>query len=198
MTTRDPADHEAPRHPADGAEAAVAGAGAAGPGGAGDPVSAAIVDALRAFTTAMDRYIDVHGGAVGMHRTDLVALAHVMDAGRRGDHLTPTELASALNLSPPATSALLGRLESVGHVRRTHASSDRRRVSIEMTDVARGVGRQVFGPLAGEMAAAIDAYSPQERDLVLRFLTDVLAATAQATDGRGAGRSHPRDRARPE
>lgn len=199
MTTRDPADHEARQPPAGGAEAGPTGGGAAGRGGDGDPVSAAIIDALRAFTTAMDRYIDVHGGAVGMHRTDLVALAHVMDAGRRGDHLTPTELASALNLSPPATSALLSRLESVGHVRRTHASSDRRRVSIEMTDVARGVGRQVFGPLAGEMAAAIDTYSPQQRELVLRFLTDVLAATAQATQGRGVGPSHQRDpAARPE
>ena len=157
-----------------------------GGGDAQDPVSRAIVDALRNFTTAMDRYIDVHGGAVGMHRTDLVALAHVMDAGRRGDHLTPSELSTALNLSPPATSALLGRLEAVGHVRRTHASSDRRRVSIEMTDDAVGVGRRVFGPLAGEMAATLARYSPQERVLVLRFLTDVLAATAQATGAHGS------------
>jgi DNA-binding MarR family transcriptional regulator len=144
-------------------------------------VSAAIIDALRAFTTAMDRYIDVHGGAVGMHRTDLVALGHVMEAGRAGDHLTPTELASALNLSAPATSALLTRLEGVGHVQRTHASSDRRRVSIEMTDGAMAVGRQVFGPLAGEMQAAIGAYTRPEQELVLRFLTDVLAATGRAT-----------------
>jgi len=144
-------------------------------------VPAAIVDALRAFTTAMDRYIDVHGGAVGMHRTDLVALAHVMDAGRQGEHLTPGELAAALNLSAPATSALLTRLEAVGHVQRTHASSDRRRVSIEMTNDAMAVGRRVFGPLGVEMRAAIDGYSPEEQEVVLRFLTDVLDATARAT-----------------
>ena len=154
-----------------------------------EPLSAAIVDALRAFTSAMDRYIDVHGGAVGMHRTDLVALAHVMDAGRHGDHLTPSQLASALNLSAPATSALLTRLEAVGHVRRTHGSSDRRRVSIEMTQEAMGVGRQVFGPLAVEMRAAIAAYDAEEQELVLRFLTDVLDATARAT--RPADRDDP-------
>lgn len=145
----------------------------------------AIIDALRAFTTAMDRYIDVHGGAVGMHRTDLVALAHVMDAGRTGNHLTPTELAAALNLSAPATSALLGRLEGVGHVQRTHASSDRRRVSIEMTPEAATVGRRVFGPLGVEMRAAIGAYTRAEQELVLRFLDDVLAATARATRADG-------------
>lgn len=161
-------------------------------GAGGDAVSAAIIDALRAFTTAMDRYIDVHGGAVGMHRTDLVALGHVMEAGRAGDHLTPTELASALNLSAPATSALLTRLEGVGHVQRTHASSDRRRVSIEMTEGAMAVGRQVFSPLAMEMQAAIDAYTRPEQELVLRFLTDVLGATARATR---PGGPHPSEAA---
>ena len=166
MTTRDPSESDA-----------------------GSPVSRAIVDALRSFTTAMDLYIDVHGGAVGMHRTDLFALGHVMEAGRRGDHLTPSELASALNLSAPATSALLGRLEEVGHVRRTHVSSDRRRVSIEMTGEARAVGRQVFGPLSGQMQAAIDGYSRQEQELVLRFLTDVLSATARATQRHSNRRS---------
>ena len=160
-------------------------------GPAGDAVSSAIIDALRSFTTAMDRYIDVHGGAVGMHRTDLVALGHVMEAGRAGVHLTPTELAAALNLSAPATSALLTRLEGVGHVQRTHASSDRRRVAIEMTDDAMAVGRQVFGPLAGEMQAAIGAYSRADQELVLRFLTDVLDATARATQPRGQGGSDP-------
>lgn len=154
-----------------------------------EPVAAAIVDALRAFTTAMDRYIDLHGGAVGMHRTDLVALAHVMDASRQGEHLTPGELAAALNLSAPATSALLTRLESVGHVQRTHASSDRRRVSIEMTDDAMAVGRRVFGPLAMEMQTAIGAYGRSDQELVLRFLTDILEATARATSSSGQGRS---------
>jgi DNA-binding MarR family transcriptional regulator len=191
MATRHPAEDEPSQPPGERAEPGQVQRGRplgeAGRRPPGDPLSAAIIDALRAFTTSMDRYIDVHGGAVGMHRTDLVALAHVMDAGRRGDHLTPTELSAALNLSPPATSALLSRLESVGHVRRTHASSDRRRVSVEMTDVAQGVGRRVFGPLAAEMAGAIEAYTPQERDLVLRFLTDVLAATARATEQRTAG-----------
>jgi DNA-binding MarR family transcriptional regulator len=196
MTTGNAADRDDSGPPAEGTAAGSAEVrgrpgergGGGGRGGAGDPVSAGIVDALRAFTTAMDRYIDVHSGAVGMHRTDLIALAHVMDAGRHGDHLTPSQLASALNLSAPATSALLGRLEAAGHVQRTHASSDRRRVSIEMTDDAMAVGRQVFGPLAVEMAAAIGTYGPQERELVLRFLQDVLAATARATDGRSVGR----------
>ena len=143
-------------------------------------VSAAIIDRLRGFTTAMDRYIDVHGGRHGLHRTDLNALAHVMDASARGGELTPGQLASALNLSPPATSALLARLESVGHVRRSHSPTDRRRVAIEMTDEARGVGRDVFAPIGAAVRGVIDELSPAEQEVVLRFLTRAVEAAEES------------------
>jgi hypothetical protein len=62
-----------------------------------------------------------------------------------------------------------------------------------MTDDAMAVGRQVFGPLAVEMLAAIDGYTRQEQELVIRFLTDVLDATARATrPGRRKEPSDPR------
>lgn len=144
-------------------------------------LDAAIIDRLRAFATALDRYIDTHGGRRGLHRTDLNALGHVMEAGRRGQALAPGELASALNLSAPATSALLARLEAVGHVHRTHSTSDRRRVSIEVTDEALRVGREVFSPIGAAIRAVIAEYDEHERQVVLRFLDDVVEATAAAT-----------------
>ena len=54
-------------------------------------------------------------------------------------------------------------------------------VSNRPTDAAMAVGRQVFGPLAMEMLAAINRYDRREQELVLRFLHDVLDATARAT-----------------
>jgi DNA-binding MarR family transcriptional regulator len=145
-------------------------------------LDAAIIDRLRTFTTAMDHYIDAHGGRHGLHRTDLNALAHVMDASRRGEDLGPGELASALNLSAPATSALLSRLEGVGHVQRRHSETDRRRVSIEMTEAAMQVGREVFAPIGGAIREVIAGYSPQEREVVLRFLSEVVDRTIAASD----------------
>ncbi|GAB3439892.1 hypothetical protein GCM10027517_13730 [Phycicoccus ginsengisoli] len=154
-------------------------------------LDAAIIDRLREFTTAMDHYIDAHGGRHGLHRTDLNALAHVMDASRRGEDLGPGELAAALNLSAPATSALLTRLEGVGHVQRRHSETDRRRVSIEMTDAAMHVGREVFAPIGGAIREVIAGFTPHERAVVLRFLTEVVDRTTaaaevgpQAPDGR--------------
>ena len=155
----------------------------------GPALALEIIDALRAFTTEMDRYIDTRGGAVGLHRTDLNALAHVLDARRSGGEMSPGELAAALGLSPPATSALLRRLESVGHVRRTHSEVDRRRVAVEMTDEAMVVAVGIFGPIATTMRETIASYSVAERELVLRFLTDAVeaAATARTQDGPGMG-----------
>lgn len=146
----------------------------------GPALALEIVDALRSFTAEMDRYIDTRGGAAGLHRTDLNALAHVLDARRAGGEMSPGELAHALGLSPPATSALLRRLESVGHVRRTHSKVDRRRVSVEMTDDAMGVALEIFGPIAATMRETIGSYSVAEREIVLRFLTDAVDAAARA------------------
>ena len=153
----------------------------------GPELALEIIDALRAFTTEMDRYIDTRGGAVGMHRTDLNALAHVLDARRSGGEMSPGELAHALGLSPPATSALLRRLESVGHVRRTHSQVDRRRVSVEMTDEAMGVAVGIFGPIATTMRETIGSYSLAERETVLRFLTDAVEAATRAREHGDAG-----------
>ncbi len=142
----------------------------------------AILDRLRDFTTAMERYVEVRGGAHGMHRTDLHALGHIMNAARRDEDLTPGRLAAALSLSSPATSALLARLEEAGQVRRTHNTSDRRRVSVEMTDEARAVGRAVFAPLGGSIAQVVESLDADEQDTVLRFLDGVVEATSRTTD----------------
>jgi DNA-binding MarR family transcriptional regulator len=151
----------------------------------------AIIERLREFTTAMDHYIDAHGGRHGLHRTDLNALGHVMDASRRGEDLGPGELAAALNLSAPATSALLARLEGVGHVQRRHSATDRRRVSIQMTDEAMQVGREVFAPIGGAIRDVVTGFTPSEREVVLRFLSEIVDRTTVAaqlgpeTSGRG-------------
>lgn len=146
-----------------------------------DPQTGAIIDLLRAFTTSMNRYVEVRGTAAGMHRTDLHALAHVMDAARAGREITPSELADAVNLSSPATSALLSRLEAAGHVQRSHSASDRRRVTVHISEEAMDVGRTVFMPLALAIAGAIEKLSPAERDTVAAFLSDVVEATAATT-----------------
>lgn len=146
--------------------------------------SEAIVDALRTYVMETDRYIGERGGAAGLHRTDLDALTHVLAACEQGGTITPGALSELLRLSPPATSALLARLEQVGHVRRAHSSTDRRRVEIEVSDQALDVAEGVFRPLGTAMGRMIAGYSEQERDTVLRFLHDAVRATRSARGAR--------------
>lgn len=137
---------------------------------------------LRAYSVETDRYVESFGDAHALHRTDLNALAVIMNAERSAEAMTPGRLAAALHLSAPATSALLRRLEAAGHVRRTHSESDRRQVDLTMTELAHDVGGQLFGPLAHHVGATITSYTPTERALVARFLTDVTTATTNARE----------------
>ena len=69
--------------------------------------------------------------------------------------------------------ALLDRLERVGHIRRTRDADDRRRVVLEMSDSAMAAGAEHFGALQRDLAAAMAGYSDEELAVVRRFLEDM-------------------------
>ena len=113
---------------------------------------------LRRLTVELDavgqRFADIHG----LNRTDVRALVAIMDAAR------------------PAVSALLDRLEKVGHIRRTRDADDRRRVVLEMSDSAMAAGAEHFGGLQRDLAAAMEGYTDDELAVVRRFLVDMTEA----------------------
>lgn len=55
----------------------------------------------------------------------------------------PAELARMLDISPPAISAILARLEEGGFMERGHTKEDRRRVVLQLTGVGKDVVRRV-------------------------------------------------------
>lgn len=135
-----------------------------------------IVHLLREVTIRTDRWVDARGAREGVHRTHLHALGHLMDAERSGRAMTPGELAAALNLSAPATTALVDRLVAAGHVERTSHPTDRRRTVLVVTAEAGRTGSAVFGPLARRLGDVVDALAPDEQEVVARFLTGVVEA----------------------
>lgn len=151
---------------------------------------------LQGYAIASTHYADQQGAQAGMHRTDLQALAHLMAAERGTDPLTPTALAERLSLSRPATSALLDRLESVGHVQREPDPADRRRTIVRSTPLAAQTARGVFGPLAEVTRRMAAGYDAEELALVARFLTDAIAVTRGA-EGERAPDADGRPGARP-
>lgn len=125
---------------------------------------------LQTLTVESDRYAERFGARHGLHRTDVNALALILDAARRGDPMSPTALSRELRLSPSATTALIDRLEALGHVERTRPAGDRRRVALEVPEAALEEGRRMFVPLAGAFAAAWTGFDAAEREVVARFL----------------------------
>jgi DNA-binding MarR family transcriptional regulator len=135
---------------------------------------------LQQFTLETDRYVETISERNALHRTDLNALAFLVQAARTQTPVTPGKLGEALNLSSPATTALVDRLDRAGHVQRDRTGSDRRKVQLSMTEHARQVGSSLFAPLAQHLGAAIEQYSAEERAVAERFVRDMVAATVRA------------------
>jgi DNA-binding MarR family transcriptional regulator len=128
---------------------------------------------LRRLTVELDavgsRFAAVHG----LNRTDVRALVAIMDAARRGEALTAGQLGEAVDLRSASVTALVDRLEKVGHVRRERDPEDRRRVALQISESAMAAGGEHFGGLARDLVAAMGTYSDDELTVVRRFLTEM-------------------------
>ena len=128
---------------------------------------------LRRLTVELDavgqRFATLHG----LGRTDVRALVAIMDAARQGQALTAGALGRTVELSSASVTALVDRLERVGHVRRVRDAADRRRVVLEMSEGAMAAGAEFFGGLNRDLLAAMAGYSDEELAVVRRFLTQV-------------------------
>lgn len=139
-----------------------------------------LMSLLQQFTVETDRYVDTISVRDALHRTDLNALGIMMGAARAGATVTPGMLRQALNLSSPATTALIDRLDEAGHVRRSRSSVDRRQVHLEMTEKAFATGSRLFAPLAREVEQALSGFSAEELELLSTMMRRVTDATVHA------------------
>ncbi|MCB5273482.1 hypothetical protein BJG92_01004 [Arthrobacter sp. SO5] len=139
-----------------------------------------LVRILQEFTLEANRYVESAGGRNDMHRTDLNALAVIMKYAARNQVVTPGALRKELNLSSPATTALIDRLHSSGHVVREREGTDRRQVQLRMTPKAYRDGGAMFFPLARHMGQAMARFTPEELEIATRFMTAMTEATLSA------------------
>ncbi|GII77430.1 hypothetical protein Sru01_24120 [Sphaerisporangium rufum] len=149
---------------------------------------------LRRLNVELDRFVE--GFAVGhaLHRTDLNAVVVIMDAARQDRPLSPGALGAQLNLSAPATTALLNRLEQAGHIERSRSTTDRRKVELSLHEQAVTLAGSFFAPLARQLSAVLERFSEEERALIRRFLTESTEATMRAREestGPGGRESAP-------
>jgi DNA-binding MarR family transcriptional regulator len=142
-----------------------------------------IVHLMRAVTLELNLLGADFAAANDLHITDLRAIIELLDAERDGITATPTWLGDRLRLNSASVTALIDRLERMGHVHRERDAIDRRRVLIAVTPSAKRLGLAFFGPLFGRIIQAMSAFDTAEVQTIRLFLTsmaDEITAHRQA------------------
>jgi DNA-binding MarR family transcriptional regulator len=145
-----------------------------------------VVYLLRAVAFELNALGAAFASANGLHLTDLRAIVELLDAERADQPASPGWLGRRLGLGSAAVTALVDRLERLGHVQREPDPDDRRRVRLLVTPTAKRLGWTFFGPLIDGVLAVTSAFDDVELASVRRFLTDVVD-TVHAHAGGPAG-----------
>jgi DNA-binding MarR family transcriptional regulator len=128
---------------------------------------AALNLAVRQAQNRADAYDEFVAQAVGLNRTDQRA----MDVLDQEGGATPGRLAERMGLTSGAITTVLDRLESAGFVRRVRDEEDRRRIQVEVTDLAREKLWPYYEPMAELSEVLYSRYSDKQLELLLDFLT---------------------------
>ncbi|HEY9367963.1 MarR family transcriptional regulator [Streptomyces sp.] len=128
---------------------------------------------LRAVTVEYGLRQAAFASENGLHPTDVRALICLLDAERAGADATPGRLGTELGLNSAGTTAVIDRLERLGHLSRVRDPRDRRRVLLRVADGAKELGWAYFGPLIHRTEALLRGFDATERAAVDRFLRAV-------------------------
>ncbi len=147
-----------------------------------------LVHLLRTITVELDLFGAEFARLHQLHPTDVRALIALVDAERARETATPGWLAEQLGLDSSSVTALVDRMERLGHVRRHRDPADRRRVLLELQDQAHALGWSFFGPLIREAVTAMQSFDETELATAERFLramADVVTASRRVQDHQG-------------
>lgn len=143
-----------------------------------------VLGLLRVYGIESNRLAHRYATAAAVHPTDLEALELLGRDGVDDTGMTVGALGTALGLSSAATTGLVDRLESAGHVERIRDPRDRRRVNVRVAGEALAMATVHFGPWLERLEGVTSRLNDADLEVVTRFLVDVVAATRAAS-------SHP-------
>jgi DNA-binding MarR family transcriptional regulator len=142
-----------------------------------------ILSLLRTLGEAIDGLQDDYADAVGLHPTDLHAVAHLHETP---EPLTMRALSQRLQLTPGAVTGLVDRLERAGHVTRVPDPDDRRRTRLRLTADAVALSNTFFRRFGERALRVLDRFDDAELAAIERFLAEI----PDALDPAGRHRAH--------
>jgi DNA-binding MarR family transcriptional regulator len=134
-----------------------------------------VLSALRTWREAELAMSEASQKHMKLNSTDMKALRFLMASRNAGAVVTPGLLAETLRISTASTTKLLDRLERAGHLQRLPHPTDRRALMITVTDATRTDARESVGRIHARRFQAAARLSREERDVVIRFLSDLSA-----------------------
>ena len=88
--------------------------------------------------------------------------------------LTPGQLASSMTITPGATAQRLAKLEQQGLITRTHNNTDRRKVTVALTDVGLARIDEAIDKHANAEHSSLSIFTPEERATLVSLLRRLL------------------------
>ena len=143
--------------------------------------------ALRALLRAAAEVDQELAHRLGLRPLDYSALNHVMSSE---DRLGPAELSGRLGISTGSATELVDRLEQAGQLQRRAHPSDRRRKVLEPTDAALEATLGALQPLFERLDGLVETFSPEEQDVIERYLRAATGPFLDFAHGRPA-QDHP-------
>jgi DNA-binding MarR family transcriptional regulator len=144
-----------------------------------DPIIEGVVTRMQKLVHHLKQSQQSLVAAEGMQLGEFKTL-HQLAARGAPYRSTPTELATALLLSPAAMTGRLDALERVGYVRRLHDTTDRRRVLVELTPEGREVWRRGVDRIGAVEKALVRVLDRDEQERLAALLKRLLLSVEDA------------------
>nr|WP_232847815.1 MarR family transcriptional regulator [Occultella kanbiaonis] len=144
-----------------------------------------VMNALRDWHEAAERMSESSRRYMRLNETDMRALRYLIAAHHQKRQVTPGAITDYLGISSASTTKLLDRLERGGHVRRAPHPTDRRALTVSVTESTRKDARESVGRQHARRFTVAAELSPSDRDVVIAFLESLSATEVIDPDGPG-------------
>lgn len=134
-----------------------------------------LFQSLRSWHQAAEAHSEAGRRYMQLGENDMRAIRYVMAVTRDGSVVTSTMLAAHLGITGPSVTKLLDRLERGGHIRRTQHPTDRRALSLIVTEHTRAAATATVGRDHARRFAVAAAMTSEDRRAATRFLRALAA-----------------------
>ncbi|WP_349902364.1 MarR family winged helix-turn-helix transcriptional regulator [Parafrigoribacterium humi] len=128
-----------------------------------------------------------------LNENDMKALRFLVVCKNEGLIATPGGLAEHLSISSASTTKLLDRLAAAGHIERSAHPSDRRALMITITQQTHEQVRDTVGRTHARRFDVAAKLSPEDREVVIRFLNDLSNTSDEAQELQGEAAVRPQN-----